>query len=486
MSSSVHRDIFADGEWAPAADGGVAEIINPATEQAIGTAAFGTPADAERACAAARTAFDDGRWSGLKRPERSAALRRFHASLAASIDYFVQLGVIETGALPHAARAFARSGLKHLEFAANIAEQDLDEPLTPVRGDGRNGSPTVSDSLIHREPVGVVVALTPYNAPFLMTLAKIGPALAMGNTIVVKPSELAPLQVLALGAAAQEAELPPGVLNVVTGGPEVGSSLTTDSRTDMISFTGSDAVGVRVMAAAAGGLKKVVLELGGKSAMIVRSDADVAAAARTGLVNTITMAGQGCALLTRHLVHRDIYPDYVRALRDQLRAVRLGDPSLAGTDMGPVISPAQRAKVEQYVDGARASDAIIETGGARPDLAAGFFYQPTLVHGVDNSAPISREEIFGPVAVVLPFGDDDEAVAIANDSPFGLSGAVLTADRGRGYEIAMRLRTGRVMVNNAGVPDYRLPFGGFKRSGLGREFGREGALEYTQVKSVQW
>jgi aldehyde dehydrogenase (NAD+) len=367
-----------------------------------------------------------------------------------------------------------------------IAGQDLDEPLTPIRGDARNGTPTVSSSLIHREPVGVVVALTPYNAPFLMTVAKIAPALAMGNTVIVKPSELAPLQVLALGMAAQKAGLPPGVLNIVTGGPEVGSSLTTDPRTDMISFTGSDTVGVRVMASAATGVKKVVLELGGKSAMIVRADADLAAAVRTGLLNTITMAGQGCALLTRHLVHRDIYAAYVRALSEQMRGVRVGDPSLADTDIGPVISTAQRAKVERYVDGARAANAVIECGGARPELSAGFFYQPTLVHGVDNSAAISREEIFGPVAVVLPFGDDDEAVAIANDSPFGLSGAVLTADRARGYEIAMRLRTGRVMVNNAGVPDYRLPFGGFKRSGLGREFGLAGALEYTQVKSVQW
>lgn len=486
MSSIVHRDIFIDGEWTTAVGGGVAEVINPATEQAIGTAAFGTPLDAQGACAAARAAFDDGRWSALKGRERSAALQRFHDSLAKSIDDFIQLGVKETGALPQTARAFAKSGLKHLEFAAKIAGQDLDEPLTPIRGESRNGGPTVSDSIIHREPVGVVVALTPYNAPFLMTLAKIGPALAMGNTVVVKPSELAPLQVLALGAAAQDAELPAGVLNIVTGGPEVGASLTTDPRTDMISFTGSDTVGVRVMAAAAVGVKKVVLELGGKSAIIVRADADMSAAVRTGLANTITMAGQGCALLTRHLVHRDIYYDYLRALSDQMRAVRVGDPASTGTGMGPVISDAQRAKVERYVDGARAENAIIECGGTRPDLPAGFFYQPTLVRDVDNSAPISREEIFGPVAVVLPFGDDDEAVAIANDSPFGLSGAVLTADRARGYEIAMRMRTGRVMVNNAGVADYRLPFGGFKRSGLGREFGRAGALEYTQIKSIQW
>lgn len=458
-----------------------AEVINPATEAVIGTAPVGTVADADAAVAAARAAFDDGRWSGLPPAERADALRRLHAVLSRDLDRHVDLCVAESGTPRPHATAFIASGLAHLEYAAGVAAGNHDRALSPPP------SSRTTASVIRRVPAGVVVALTPFNAPLLLTLPKVAGALAMGNTVVVKPSPYTPLEILALARAADEAGLPPGVLGVVTGGADVGAALCGDPRVDLVTFTGSDAVGAAVMARAARNITRVVLELGGKSAMVVRADADLDLAVRLGAMNTTTLAGQGCALLTRHLVHRSLLADYLQGLRGRMAAVTLGDPAAAGTTMGPLISAAQADRVAAMVDAARARGARPVVDGGRTTVdGRGFFHAPVVLTDVGNDDPIVREEVFGPVAVVLPFDTDDEAVALANASPYGLAGAVLSADRRAALGIADRLRAGRVTVNDAAAADVRLPFGGFGRSGIGREFGLEGILEYTEIQTVQW
>lgn len=471
--------MYVAGQWREAVSGRVAEVVNPATEKPIGTVPVGAVADAETAVAAARTAFDSGCWSGLPASERADALRTLHRVLRERFAHQVELAIAESGSPRKLAAGFVTSGLAHLEYAATVATLELDRALPPRSG--------ITASLIRRMPVGVVAALTPFNAPLLLTLPKVAAALAMGNSVVVKPSPHTPLEILALAEAAQQAGLPPGVLNVVTGGAEVGTALTGDPRVDLVTFTGSDAVGAAVMAQAAPNITRVVLELGGKSAMIVRADADLALAARTGAANTTTLAGQGCALLTRHLVHRSILGDYLDALREQLAATVIGNPADEGTTMGPLISATQRERVyatvrEALGHGARA---VVDGGPVAVD-GAGFFHEPVVLTDVGNDDPVARQEIFGPVAVVIPFDTDEEAVALANDNPYGLAGAVLSADREAAVALARRLRAGRVSVNDAATPDVRLPFGGFGRSGIGREFGLEGILEFTEIQTLQW
>jgi aldehyde dehydrogenase (NAD+) len=309
--------------------------------------------------------------------------------------------------------------------------------------------------------------------------------------VVLKPSPFTPFSALVLAAAAEAADLPPGVLNVVTGGLEVGQRLTTDPAVDMVTFTGSDVVGAAIMGQAAPTLKRVLLELGGKSALIVRADAHLDLAAATGAHHLTFQAGQGCALCTRHLVHSSVAEEYTAALAGRLAAVKLGDPADPGIGMGPLIRPAAVERVERYVSAARERGAEVVTGGRRPVgagvAAGGWFYEPTLITGVDNAWPVAREEIFGPVGVVIPVADDDEAVRVANDSPFGLSGAVFSRDVGAAYELACRLRTGEVNLNGgAGVMSAEAPFGGFKRSGLGRELGEAGFLEYCQTQTIKF
>lgn len=471
--------MYVAGQWREAVGGQVAEVVNPATEKVIGTVCVGAVVDAEAAVLAARDAFDSGGWSRMPAVDRADALRTLHKVLRERFAHHVELAVAESGSPRGLAAGFVTSGLAHLEYAAKVATYELDRALPPRTG--------TTSSLIRRVPVGVVAALTPFNAPLLLTLPKVAAALAMGNSVVVKPSPHTPLEVLALAEAAQATGLPPGVLNVVTGGAEVGAALVSDPRVDLVTFTGSDHVGAAVMAQAAPNLTRLVLELGGKSAMIVRADADLELAARMGATNTTTLAGQGCALLTRHLVHRSIFGDYLDLLRQRLVATVIGNPADEGTTMGPLISAAQRERVHTMVQAAvdRGAQMAVEGGPVSVD-GAGFFYQPVVLTNVGNDDLVARQEIFGPVAVVIPFDTDQEAVTLANDSPYGLAGAVLSADRDAAVRLARHLRAGRVSVNDAAASDVRLPFGGFRRSGIGREFGLEGILEFTEVQTLQW
>jgi len=337
-----------------------------------------------------------------------------------------------------------------------------------------------------REPVGVVAAITPYNFPFFMNVAKVVPALAAGNAVVLKPSPFTPFEALILGEAATAAGLPKAVLNVVTGGRDVGEMLTTDRRIDLITFTGSDSVGAAIQAQAAPTLKRLLLELGGKSALIVREDANLDQALGAGLFNFTWHAGQGCNLNTRHLVHNAVREQYVERLAEMARAMKVGNPADPAVGVGPLIREAQRRRTEQYVDIALSEGARLVAGGKRPPgLEKGFFYEPTLFDAVDNRSRIAQEEVFGPIGVVIGFDSDEEAVALANDSEYGLSGGIFSADVGRAYEMALQIRTGEVYLNGgSGGMSSHAPFGGIKRSGYGREYGVDGINEYTYNKSI--
>jgi aldehyde dehydrogenase (NAD+) len=306
--------------------------------------------------------------------------------------------------------------------------------------------------------------------------------------MVLKPSPYTPLSALVLAEAAEEAGLPAGVLNVVPGGADAGMVLTTDPRVDLVSFTGSDAVGAAIMGQAAPTLKRLVLELGGKSPLIVRSDADLDIAVPVGLQNFTFHAGQGCALCTRHLVHRSVVEAYVERVSDRAGKLVIGDPADPATQIGPLIRPVAVERTDGYVTEALRMGARLAAGGRRPaDLRRGFFYEPTLLADVDNRWPVSREEIFGPVAVVIPFDTDDEAVALANDSDYGLDAHIVSADTGAAFELGCRLRTGGVNINGgAGFTNPAVPFGGYKRSGIGRENGEPGLDEYTQLKTFKY
>jgi aldehyde dehydrogenase (NAD+) len=359
---------------------------------------------------------------------------------------------------------------------------------TPELTPAPDGSKVLGTSIVRQEPVGVVAAITPYNYPYMLNLAKIVPALLMGNSVVLKPSPYTPFEALLLGEAAQWAGLPDGVLNIVTGGLDVGMALTTDRRIGLVTFTGSDSVGATIMAQAAPTLKRVLLELGGKSAMVVRADANLDRAAAAGLGGFTSHCGQGCALLTRHLVHNSVRKAYVEKVTAMAGQIRIGNPADPATTMGPLIREVQRARVEHYVQLGIDSGARLVMGGRRPaELTHGFFFEPTLFDDVDNRSTLAQDEVFGPIGAVIGFDSDEEAINLANDSQFGLSGAVFSADAGRAYEMALEIRSGGVAINGgAGTMLSAAPFGGNGRSGQGRENGIQGLIEYTNSKSVSF
>jgi aldehyde dehydrogenase (NAD+) len=490
-AETTHRasHLYIDGAWVAPDGGRVEELVNPATEETFGTAPVGSLVDAESAVAAARRAMDDGPWPTMDRRERSRHLLAFHECLASRVDELAELVVLEAGATQTAARHHhVLTSLKYLLYCAEEAARDFSRSLPTSVTPTPSGTKVLGASVALREPAGVVAAITAFNFPFYLNIQKVGPALAMGNAVVLKPSPYTPLEALVLADAAEAAGLPPGVLNVVTGGTEIGEFLTTDPRVDLISFTGSDAVGIRIMQQAATTLKRVLLELGGKSAMIVRPDADLAGAVATGLGNTITQSGQGCVLTTRHLVHNSIRAEYVARLSEAFAGVRVGDTSDPDTVMGPLIRESQRARVERYVASGVSDGATLAFGGKRPaHCPRGFFFEPTLFDNVDNRSSLAQEEIFGPVAAVIGYDDDDEAIRLANDSIYGLGGHIWSKDAGTAFEMAKRIRTGQVLINGgSGTTNPWDPFGGIKRSGIGRELGEEGFLEFTEVKTIRF
>jgi len=485
---SQYQGLFVGGGWRPTKD--AAPVLNPATEDVFVTAPWGAVADADAAVAAAREAFDNGPWPRLAPAERSEALTRLRDVLAAWADDVVGLVVAEAGIPVSIARPSQFDAPMQLfEFFIErcaMFEQIRSLPVTTFQN--RQGSTVLGAGVVQRSPRGVVTAITPFNAPFFVNLLKVGPALAAGCTVVLKPSDFTPLEALLLGAAAQEADLPPGVLNVVTGGVEVGEYLTTDKRVDMITFTGSDAVGAKVMAQASPTLKHVVLELGGKSAMIVRADADMELVAPRAAQEFTLFTGQGCGLWTRHLVHQSRYDEYLERVTAILQRIPIGDPLDPHTIVGPLIRETARARSEKYVAGALEQGARVVAGGRRPiGLDRGFYYEPTLLADVRSEMTVAQEEVFGPVGAAISFADDDEAVRIANDSPFGLSGSIWTTDPGTAFAMAQRMQTGNVGINGGtGGMSPWAPFGGYKRSGVGRELGADVLDDFTETKAIQF
>jgi aldehyde dehydrogenase (NAD+) len=476
--------LFIGGQQVAARDGRTFASIDPATEEPCGLAPDATREDVADAVAAARHAFDEGPWPRMSPRQRSDALLRLRDVIAAHRDELYQLSLEECGMTRTARMANVDGAIAQATwFSENCARSEL-EPLPPIiSADGR-----VTGSMVVREPAGVVAAITPFNMPFIVNCGKLFPALGMGCTLVLKPSPLTPLNALVLGRLAAEAGLPDGVLNIVTGeDPGLGEALVTDPRVDKVTFTGSSAVGKHILAAGAAQVKRVLLELGGKSPSLVLEDCEIEATVRGVLFPYFSHAGQACVSMTRILVPDRIHDDFVQRLTAAVQELPVGDPRDAATVVPPVISARQRDRVLDYVRSGVEEGARIATGGSRPaHLSRGYYVEPTLLVDSSNDMRINREEIFGPVTAVIRYsGDLDEGVRLANDTPYGLNGTVWTSNRARGIEVARRLRTGQAGVNGYAAGPWS-PLGGMKESGIGRERGVYGLLEYTEVKHLHW
>jgi len=486
MSSALRTyRLFIDGAWVDGSGDEESSVISPSTEEVIGSVPQASISDVDDAVGAARRAFDDGPWPRMAPAERSRILVAFAEAIASRRAELIELIIDEAGsARPIAESLQFDAPLSHaFWFAERAATFPYMEPLPPIVAAGGIGQ-----GMIVKEPAGVVAAITAFNFPVYLNLWKLFPALAMGNTVVLKPSPYTPLEAFALAEIAEQVGLPPGTVNVVTGDIKAAETLTTHPAVDMVSFTGSEQVGQAIQAQAAQGLKKVLLELGGKSPSIVFAGADIAKAARSAAGSFIRHAGQGCGLTTRVLAERAVHDELVDAMKAILDRVTVGDPHDPAIVMGPLIRDAQRARVERYVKSGLAQGAQLVFGGSRPaGLDRGFYFEPTLFIGVDNAMSVAQDEIFGPVSVVIPFEGEDEAIAIANDTRFGLAASVWHPDSVRALELARRIHAGRVAINGGGpTMNPHGAWGGFKHSGLGRELGDYGLHEYVELKTIEW
>jgi phenylacetaldehyde dehydrogenase len=477
--------LLIDGAWVDGANGTYG-IVNPATEGIVGEAPEGSAKDAETAAAAAREA--QPAWAATAPEERARLLQAVADRVRAKQPELLPLIMAETGAtvsvgsalqVPMCANRFERYARGALtDLTVTLPPQPME--TTPLAPGGLIGAVAL------RPPVGVVACITPYNFPITNMAGKVAPALATGNTVVIRPAPQDPLAVIELVRIMHDVGFPPGVVNIVTGStPETGQALVESPDVDMISFTGSTAVGVQIAAAGAATMKRLLLELGGKGALIVCDDADVAGAV-TALVSTWGFhSGQICTAPTRAVIHRSRWDEVVSALAAAAPALAIGEPTRPETVVGPVISAAHRDRVEGYVQLGAGEGAEVLVGANRDSgMGQGFYCVPALL-AADNMARVAREEIFGPVLVAIPYDDDDEAVAIANDSDFGLYDYVYSADAGRAYAIARQLRCGHVGINTA-QRNHEAPFGGFKMSGVGRDGGDFGLHAYTELQSVIW
>ncbi|MCK9541743.1 MAG: aldehyde dehydrogenase family protein [Novosphingobium sp.] len=480
-----HDALFINGRFVPAT-GGTEAVINPATGEGFGTAPVGGEVEALAALAAARRAFDEGPWPQLDRNARADAMQRLLDKVRARRDEALTLMMVEMGYTQLQADFQFRLAETQVVKAIEVARRDPTRTLPLLVTPRPDGTNALGGALVTRDPIGVVLAITPYNAGFLLTLLKAVPAMAAGNSVIVKPSPFTPLQTLMIAEMVAELDLPSGVFNVVTGGVDVGQLLGSDPRVDMVSFTGSDRVGSQIMVQAAPTLKKCHLELGGKSPLVIRHDADMAIAVGSGIFGFVHQAGQGCSMTTRMLVDNRIRVDFVAALADAVRALKVGDPFAPDTFMGPLIREAARERTAGFCARALEEGAKLVLGGKRPEgLEKGFFFEPTIFDDVANESHLGQNEVFGPIAAVVGYDTDEEAVRLANQSEYGLGGAIISRDAGTAMKMAMKIRTGQVSINGGPGgfhPD--MPFGGYKRSGLGREWGEEGFNEYTEIKAI--
>jgi phenylacetaldehyde dehydrogenase len=475
--------LFINGEWVAAASGETFSFEDPSTGRVIGRAAAGGASDVDRAVQAARKAFDAGPWSTISAPERARLMLRLADALDANGDELARLESLNGGNPLRSTRTADVAGAaERLRYNAGWVNKIFgDTLLSSARGT------TLSCSI--REPIGVVGAITPWNAPLFMATGKIALAVAAGCTVVLKPAELTPASAVRLGELIAEVGFPPGVINIVTGlGPLAGAALIEHPGVDKIAFTGSTVIGRSIMAGAAKTMKRVTLELGGKSPVVIFPDADIDMAARAAAMGVIFKTGQFCAAGTRIFAHRKVFDRVLEQIARIFSAVKVGPALNPDTEMGPIISRKQLDRAMAFIDAGRADGAEIVCGGGRLP-GDGYFAQPTLLAHTRPEMSVMREEIFGPVLCVTPFDDSnglDEIIALANDSDYGLAARVWTRDLGVAHRLIRRIKAGSVNINGAGGPGAGegLPFGGFKVSGIGREGGHEGVESYTELKTV--
>ena len=470
----IERDkLFIDGAWVPSTGTGTIDVINSATEEVMGRIPEGTAEDVDKAAKAARAAFET--WSQTSREERQKYLQKITEGLQARMQDIATVVSQEVG-MPVNLSNMIQAGLPIMTFASMGGLIDSFE-----------WEEQIGNSLIVREPIGVVGAITPWNYPLHQIAAKVAPSLAAGNTVVLKPSEVAPLNAFILAEVIEDAGLPAGVFNLVTGvGPVVGEAIAGHPEIDMVSFTGSTRAGKRVSEVAAQTIKRVHLELGGKSPNVILEDADIEKAVTAGVGGCYLNSGQTCSALTRMIVPRSKLAQVEEIAARTAATFKVGDPFAADTRLGPLVSKAQQDRVRGYIQKGIEEGAKLIAGGAeQPEgLDKGYFVQPTVFSEVTPDMTIAQEEIFGPVLSILPYDTEEEAIRIANDTVYGLAGAVWAGDAEKAKAVARRLRTGQVDVNGGGF-NPNAPFGGYKQSGNGRELGKFGLEEFTEIKSMQ-
>ncbi|MCG3412848.1 betaine-aldehyde dehydrogenase [Staphylococcus massiliensis] len=480
LVKNLERRQFIDGEWVDSANGATREIINPYNQEVIMDVAEGTKEDSERAILAARRAFEEGTYKNETSEVRGQKVRAIADKILEHKEELAKLETLDTGKTLEESRADMEDISNVFMYFAGLADKDGGEVIdSPIPN---------TQSKVVKEPVGVVTQITPWNYPLLQASWKIGPALATGCSLVMKPSEITPLTTIRVFELMEEVGFPKGVINLVLGkGSEVGDVLSSHKDVDLVSFTGGIQTGKHIMKQTADHVTNIALELGGKNPNIIFDDADFELAVDQALNGAFFHAGQVCSAGSRILVHNDIKDEFEKALIDRAKKIKLGNGFDEDTECGPVISEAHRDKIEKYMEIAKEEGVTIATGGKRPereDLQDGFFFEPTVITDCNTTQRIVQEEVFGPVVTVEGFSSEEEAIELANDSIYGLAGAIFTKDIGKAERMATKLKMGTVWINDFHPYFAQAPWGGYKQSGIGRELGKEGLEEYLTSKHI--